>query len=78
MKYNDDEKRKNRTKATGEKLRAPREDHDGVIRNSDDCGDEDDHEITEDPEARAKLEQVDIHSWNSVSSIESELREDCN
>lgn len=66
----DDDKSKGEkgVEATAEELGTADEDDDRVVGDGDDGGDEEDHEVAKDFEARAEPEEVDLHlKWEAVN-----------
>lgn len=64
-------------KATAEQLWAPGEDDNGVVRDGDYGGDQDDHEVAQGLEAGAKLERVYLHPrMNSAAYPDFNLGDD--
>lgn len=65
MKEKDDEKGeegRERGRRGMKQERAPSDENDGVVSERNNSGEQEDHEVAEESEARAELKQVDIHS----------------
>lgn len=62
--------------AAAEELRAPGEDDDGVVRDGNDGGDQEDHEVAQGLEAGAEPERVYLHP-GVLDSADPNLGDDC-